>query len=351
MMRWWQLLLFPFSILYNLITRFRNHLYDIGHQPSFEFEANVVSVGNLSVGGTGKTPMVAYLIDHFLKVDKRLATLSRGYGRKTKGFLIANENATAESIGDESMMYYLRYHQKVMVAVGEVRAMAIPEILTHDPKTDIILLDDAFQHRTVVPSVSILLTTYSRPFFTDLLLPAGRLRESRQGATRSDVVVVTKCPELMSHSDISSYRSALEPYLDHSSIFFSSINYGEPMGINTDQPLQDNADVILVSAIANPSSFEEYCENRFDCHKSIRFKDHYRFALADVLEINSAAEAGKAVILLTEKDATKWRPYLSSCSVPIYYLPISTRFLSNEEEFLKILDGSIKYYSRDYGDV
>lgn len=206
-----QILLFPFSALYDAATRLRNHLYDIGTKPVIHFETITVSVGNLAVGGTGKSPMVEYLV-RLLKGQYKVATLSRGYGRKTKGFILASEQSTAASIGDEPMQFYRKFGAEVAVAVGEERAIAIPEILFHHSDTEVIILDDAFQHRKVGRDLNILLTAYHSPFFKDHVLPAGRLREARKGAHRADIVVVTKCPPTLDEKDKTSFSQAIREY-------------------------------------------------------------------------------------------------------------------------------------------
>ena len=188
-----RILLFPFSWLYYLITQIRNRLYDRGLKPSVKFELPVICVGNLTVGGTGKTPMIEHLI-RLLQNRFKVATLSRGYGRATKGIRIAGPSENASTIGDEPFQFYTKFGKRITVAVGEERALAIPTILQECSDTQIILLDDGFQHRKVSPGFSILLTDYHRPFYNDFLLPSGRLRESRWGAERADVIVVTKCP-------------------------------------------------------------------------------------------------------------------------------------------------------------
>jgi tetraacyldisaccharide 4'-kinase len=192
-----RILLLPVAWLYEGITRLRNWLYDKGYKKSTSFPLPVISVGNLTVGGTGKTPHVEYLV-RLLKDQRQLVTLSRGYGRQTKGFLIADEQANAATIGDEPMQFYQKFGHQIKVAVGEKRVPAIEQILRLYPKTEIILLDDAFQHRAVRPCFSILLSDYHRPFYTDFVLPAGRLRESRKGAGRADAVIFSKCPQNLS---------------------------------------------------------------------------------------------------------------------------------------------------------
>ena len=194
-----QALLYPFTLLYGTITDFRNHLYNMGQRPSIQFDTNVINVGNLTVGGTGKTPHVEYLI-RLLHSQYKVATLSRGYGRKTKGFILANDEATAESIGDEPLQFYKKFKNECVVSVGEERALAIPHILTEHPETQVVLLDDAYQHRAVTPSFNILLTDYNRLFYQDYPFPSGRLRERRKGAKRANAVIVTKCPDDLSSS-------------------------------------------------------------------------------------------------------------------------------------------------------
>ncbi|MGB3778502.1 MAG: tetraacyldisaccharide 4'-kinase, partial [Tunicatimonas sp.] len=193
MSRLLSILLFPLSLIYRAATTFRNHLYDIQSRKTIAFTPFIISVGNLSVGGTGKTPMVVYLAQR-LKDDYPLAILSRGYGRQTRSVRIANAQDTARTLGDEPYLFYRRFGKQSTVAVGEERVAAVPEILFHTPDTQVILLDDAYQHRAIGRDFNILLTNHARPFYADQVLPAGRLRESRRGAQRADAVVVTKCP-------------------------------------------------------------------------------------------------------------------------------------------------------------
>jgi tetraacyldisaccharide 4'-kinase len=194
-----RILLFPITIIYWMVTALRNHLFDINYSRSFQFEPHVINIGNLSVGGSGKTPTVEYLI-RLLKDKYVLATLSRGYRRTTKGFRLADQNDNYLSIGDEPFQYYSKFGHQVSVAVGEDRALAIPSILLERDNTQVILLDDAYQHRTVKPDLNILLTEFKKPFTSDYVLPSGRLRESRNGARRADIVLVTKCPEYVDAS-------------------------------------------------------------------------------------------------------------------------------------------------------
>ena len=204
LLRW---LFFPVSILYGLAMRFRNHLYDIGKKPQVEFDRVVISVGNLSMGGTGKTPMVEYLI-RLLKADYKLATLSRGYRRKTRGYRMANAEDNAITIGDEPFQYYRKFGNEISVCVGEERVIAIPSAIMENEDIELFLLDDAYQHRKVARDFNILLSDYNQPFYTDYILPTGDLREPRKGAKRADCVIVTKCPDALKRARKNRYCKA-----------------------------------------------------------------------------------------------------------------------------------------------
>ena len=344
----WTYLLFPFTILYDAITRLRNHLFNIGNKPSFSFEANVISVGNLSVGGTGKSPMINYLIDHLVKRNLQLATLSRGYGRKTKGFKIASVKDQPSDIGDEPTMYQLRYGQQVMVTVGEERALAIPQILSEQPDLDIILLDDAYQHRMVIPSFSVLLTTYERPFFKDHVLPMGRLRESRKGARRAQVVIVTKCPDTMGENEKTYYRDAIQTYAPKVPVYFTTVAYGSLVTLTEHQTIQRGSKVIAVAGIANPSGFFDYLTAHYELVETRKFSDHHYYTASQIQQLVDLAKNHQAALITTEKDATKLRGFLELLTLPVYYLPIQVSFLDQEEDFLNRIESSLEKYNREY---
>ena len=345
----WSLLLFPFAVLYDLVTRFRNHLYNIGSKTSFSFEANVIAVGNLSVGGTGKSPLITYLIDHFLKQEKRTTTLSRGYGRKTSGYLDAATDADARAIGDEPAMYASRYGDKVQVVVCEHRALAIPQILADAPDNEVILLDDAYQHRTVDPSVSILLTTYDRPFYRDFVLPAGRLREARIGARRADIVLVTKCSLEISRKEQAEIAHEVKKYAPEAFLCYTTVKYDLPKALNVPAKKLETGDRIVAAAgIANAAPYFNHLEQEYDLVSKKDFPDHKNFQSSEVRSIDELAISEGASIVLTEKDMVKWKPFLNEIKSPIYYVPIAVSFIEGEKEFLSILDSSIKNYDRDY---
>lgn len=334
-------LLFPFSILYDAVTSIRNRLYDTGIKPSTKFEAPVISVGNLSVGGTGKTPMIEYLI-RLLGSDYHMATLSRGYGRKTKGVRIANDFDDAGTMGDEPFQFYRKFKGKAVVAVGEERAFAIPHILDQHPDTELILLDDAFQHRKVLPAFQILLTDFNNLFVNDLLLPAGRLRESRAGAERADVIVVTKCPPNVTDDRMIDIESSIRKY-SKKAVFFSKISYGNILPVFPLPSGGEGGGIILVSGISNPRPLEEYLRHNFNLVKHFSFPDHYVYSKKDLQTICEAARKEQAVVVTTEKDVVKMDvEKFKSSSVSLNYLPIEIEFLKSGEEFDEMVLNAIR---------
>ncbi len=324
-----RLLLFPFSIIYDLITRVRNHLYNIGQKSSFRFDVPVISIGNLNVGGSGKTPMIEYII-RLLSANHKVATLSRGYGRRTRGFRIANKSDNATTIGDEPFQLFMKFNANVIVTVGEDRAFAIPNILQEFDDVDTILLDDAFQHRSVNPSLSILLTDYNHPFTSDYLLPAGNLREARKGASRADIIVVTKCPSQKVDTD--PLTADIRKYAGDKPVFFTSVKYGAliPFG-NLSLP---TGKVIVVTGIANPAPLYDYLRTRFEIIKTFRYGDHHAFTDNDVNDIHyEAQQLSDASILTTEKDMVRLRSFATVTSRPWFYIPIEVEFLKNGADF------------------
>lgn len=330
--------LYPLSLLYDGITRGRNRLYDRGWFHSFAFDPMLISVGNLSVGGTGKTPMVEYLL-RLLQPQYALATLSRGYGRKTKGFRLAGPEDSALSLGDEPFQYYRKWKSLVPVAVGEDRAMAITQLLEAHPELNLILLDDAYQHRRVRPDLNILLTTYDRPFWTDKLLPLGRLRENRKGARRAHALVVTKCPESIAEKEKAALMQKAAKYLSPGvPVFFSSIVYEDPKPLfkraNSEKhPVTTPA--VLLSGLARPKPLEDWVRQRYRLQDHLQFGDHHNFTPANIDRLQKAhaqhARSG-AVILTSEKDAVRLlQPEVAKRlhDLPVYYIPIRQRFLDS----------------------
>ncbi len=347
------LLLYPLTVLYTIITVFRNHLFNIGYSRSFNYDIMTINVGNLSVGGTGKTPMVEYLIQ-LLNPKYSLATLSRGYKRKTKGFLIANSISTVNDLGDEPYQFYSKFGKDVTVAVGENRSLAIPRILMEHPETQTILLDDAYQHRTVTPDFNVLLTQFSSPFYKDFVLPSGYLRETRGGAKRAEVVVVTKCPLDLTVSSKEEIKAKVGKYSKQGvPIYFSSINYGMPVPFTEGQKFSGK--VILFAGLANMSSLEQYVSSSFNMAKKVYFNDHYDYKPKDIESLVGLAKEQGAQLLTTEKDMVKIRSnqlFSPTNTVGLFYLPISVQFLFNEgNEFDSLIkEAIISKYEKEETD-
>jgi tetraacyldisaccharide 4'-kinase len=338
-MPWYSVFLLPLSFLFRLVTACRNFLFDKGVLNSYASPIPTLVVGNLSVGGTGKTPMVEFLVKN-LKEDITLATLSRGYGRKTKGFIQATADSTADQLGDEPLQIFRKFGAEVPVFVGEDRVEALHQIHRKSNKAGLVVLDDAFQHRRLSPDLKILLTPFSKPFFKDHLLPAGRLRESRRGAQRADLVVVTKCPDDLSEAKKAEYRDQIIRYSSRGvSICFSSIGYGQPYPV-VGSVKEVNAPVILVSGLADDRLFVEHCQGCLIVLDRFSFGDHHAYTEQDAQKIKQAVSrfsSEKPVILTTEKDADKLK-FLAEQGlleeIPIFALPIQVVFAPYEQESL-----------------
>lgn len=341
-MYWWQVILFPFALLFDAVTRIRNLLYDRQIKKSIRFDANVVAVGNLSIGGTGKTPMIDYLVQYFQSKNLKASTLSRGYGRKTQGFRLAGEVDTPDTIGDEPYMYHMKFAGKVPVAVGEERDLAISELLIREPDTYTVLMDDAFQHRKVTPSVSILLTTYQYPFHEDYLLPAGRLREARTGAKRADIVIVSKCPEYMSGAEMVKFKQAMTDYTS-AEIYFATIIY-EPLRPIFENGLEPKRKVLAISGMADPRPFEAHLKRHYTVSLSHNYRDHYRYQPDDIKDILREMDEDTCLIT-TEKDMVKLGRFEVLSRYPCFFLPIRMKFLKDEALFLSALESKLKNHA------
>lgn len=276
--------------------------------------------------------MVEYLIRLF-HPQYKVATLSRGYGRKTKGFRLASSQENALTIGDEPFQLFKKFGSKIHVAVGEERAMAIPAILDEFPEVQVILLDDAFQHRRVNPTFQIVLTDFNRPFFNDFLMPVGRLRESRGGVSRADAIVVTKCPSDLSDDKMMEIEKSIRDYTDKP-VFFSAIRYGVPIAIAENASLDRK--VVLVTGIANAEAFQIYCRSHWDVLRHFDFPDHHRYSPENIRHLIEEAKNANAAIITTEKDSVKLENFTSafvSEGICIFYLPIETCFIKNGKDF------------------
>jgi tetraacyldisaccharide 4'-kinase len=320
----------------------RNHLYDSGYKPSFRFDVHTVVVGNLTVGGSGKTPMIEYLI-RLLKSERKIATLSRGYGRKTKGFRLATNADEATTLGDEPFQIFRKYGHEVSVAVGEERALAVPSILLENPETDAILLDDAFQHRTIQGHLNILLTEFDTPFYNDWLLPTGNLRESGKGANRADVIVVTKCSNELTKEQKDRITEAIQGYAGPRPVFFSKIRYCDPVAFGLQRPI--TAKVILVSGIARPKPLEHYARLKYEVVRHFDFPDHHVYTRQDVDQITEVAIQQACAIVTTEKDMVRLKRVEFEDALnrnSWFYLPIEMEFHENGSEFDKLVQDKMK---------
>ena len=335
-----RILLFPFAILYGFITSIRNFLFDNGILKSTSFSVPVIAVGNLSVGGTGKTPQIEYLI-RLLSEKFKVATLSRGYKRKSEGFILADDSVNAEIIGDEPFQYYKKF-PKIRVAVDADRTNGIQKLLNQINPPEIILLDDAYQHRKVKADLYILLTAYNDLYADDFMLPTGNLRESRSGADRAKIVIVTKCPESLSLDEKNKIKSKLK-LKPHQQLFFTSINYEETVfSKETEIPVTkiQKMDKVLLAGIAKPEPFFNYLKKPND--DLLKFPDHHDFSDDEIVEIK--AKSSDKLIITTEKDYVRIADKFPK--EQLFYLPIQSSFLENRNNF----DETILQFLNDFSN-
>ncbi len=325
-------ILFPFSILYGCITTFRNFLYDKGIFQCHSFEVPIIAVGNLSFGGTGKTPQIEYLI-RLLLPNYKIATLSRGYKRKSEGFVLADANSTAEILGDEPFQIHRKFPQ-IKVAVDADRKNGIEKLLSLKDKPEIILLDDAFQHRRVKAGFYILLSAYDDLFYDDFLLPTGNLRENRKGAKRADVIIITKCPKDLSEI---AQQNIINKIGLEVPVYFSCVEYDELVyNQKENKKVSDikSLEKLVIAGIAKPEPFFNYLEVANDDY--MVYPDHHFFTLKDILQIEEKAK--NKIIITTEKDFVRLAN--QNLKAPIYYLPIKSNLLAEKED----LDNKILIY-------
>ena len=327
-------LLFPFSLIYGFVIWMRNKLFDKKILRSANFNFPLICVGNLAIGGTGKTPMVEYLI-RLLGNKFETATLSRGYKRNTKGFLIADANSTAATIGDEPMQMHKNF-PGITVAVAEERVLGIPQLLFERPATQVIILDDAFQHREVNAEMNVLLTEYGHLYTEDFMLPTGSLRDVKSSSKRAHVIIVTKCKASLNEEDKKEIIKKLHP-LPSQKVFFTTIIYGTAYQIftNEEKILDKRHKILLVCGIANPKSIEKMLSKIPVSYEVMLFKDHYNFGPNDITEIKkrfSNIESHDKIILTTEKDAARLFKYVNDLKgLPVYAIPMQHKFLFGDE--------------------
>ena len=322
-------ILLPFVPFYYLVTWWRNVFYDTEVFSSKSYDFPVICVGNLSVGGTGKTPMIEYLIR--LLRGRRIATLSRGYKRKTKGFVLASGNMTASDIGDEPFQFYNKF-KDVLVSVDESRQNGISNLMKlEEASPEVILLDDAYQHRKVKAGLNILLTLYDNRYSKDICLPTGNLREPRNGANRAHIVVVTKCPHDLDVNEKTNIQKELN-LGDDQELFFSTIKYADSIySVSEENPISflSNKDITLVTGIANPKPLLDYLNDKGLTYEHLNFKDHHDFTEKEVELLNS-----KSFVLTTEKDFMRLKDKVNNQN--LYYLPIEVT-IDRGESFNKLI--------------
>lgn len=334
-------LLFPFAILYGVITSIRNFLFDISVLKSYSFNLPIIAVGNLSVGGTGKTPQIEYLI-RLLSEKYKIATLSRGYKRQSEGFILAQANSNARLLGDEPFQFFEKF-PSIQVAVDADRKNGIEQLLSLPEKPEVILLDDAFQHRKVKAGFYILLTSYGDLYSDDCMLPTGNLRETRSGAKRADLIVVTKCPFDLSLDKQNDIRKRLKLSVNQQLYFtfiaYDTFVYGEKQKVNINE-IQSTVKV-LVAGIAKPEPFFTYLKNTNDV--CLSFPDHHHFSENDILDIKK--NSINRIIITTEKDYVRLQGRLPADQ--LFYLPIKSQFLEEENSFRKKIINYVGASSRN----
>lgn len=334
-------LLFPFAVLYGVITTIRNFLFDIGFLKSYTFPLPIIAVGNLSVGGTGKTPQIEYLI-RLLSGKYRVATLSRGYKRQSEGFILADASVNAAILGDEPFQFFQKF-PAIQVAVDANRKNGIEQLLSQKIAPEVILLDDAYQHRKVKAGLYILLTAYGDLYKDDYILPAGNLRESRSGAQRAAIVVVTKCPKNLVASEQIMIKNQLK-LAENQQLYFTFIDYEDSVySKELKVKLADLGDEskLLLAGIAKPESFFEHLKEAND--ECLTFPDHHHFSESEISAIQKQAKGRK--IITTEKDYVRLKD--SILSEQLYYLPIRSSFINNEKEFDQTILDYVGTSSRD----
>ena len=355
-----KIFLYPFAILYGVITSLRNFLFDTKVLKSKTVDIHTICVGNLAVGGTGKTPHVEYLVN-LLKSETRIAILSRGYKRKTKGFLIATETSIAEDIGDEPLQYKTKMPE-LIVAVDGNRLNGIKKLTESTRPPKLVILDDAFQHRSLKCELNIVISDYSNLYLTDTMMPAGTLRESKKGISRADIIVISKTPENATAIDVRNLIKDIKP-LAHQSLFFSWLKYGELYGFQNEKESINTLEdlfrfrIVLFTGIGNPSPMLTYLKEYASDVKHINYPDHHTFTLHDLSHIKQTfdtIEGGNKILVTTEKDAMRIKGTdledLTN-TLPLYVLPIEVDFKDKTEDFNQTILNYVrtnKFYHQKY---
>ena len=332
-------ILLPFSFLYKLGIRFHHFLYSVGIKKPYSTSLPTICVGNLSVGGTGKTPMVEKLIS-LLKSDFSIAVISRGYHRKSKGLVIADTNTTVDDLGDEPYQYFSKF-KNIQLAVAEKRVEAI-QYFEQKGGVDVIILDDALQHLAILPGYTILLTKYNNPFYQDYYLPAGELRDLKKNYTKANIIVVTKCPQTLTTIESDKIIQNIRPQ-SHQKIFFASLEYAPLKPLFEQQYIVVSKKIILVTGIAHAQPIVEYLKDRFELIHHFNFSDHHSFSMEDIKNIIAKWEQDYTIVT-TEKDATKLLPFKKELKdFPVFMLPVTHKILfEKEKSFQKEINNYIQ---------
>ncbi len=335
------IILYPFSIIWRLISDFRNFLYNSRILKSHKFDIPVICIGNITVGGTGKTPHSEYLTG-LLKNKYNIALLSRGYKRKTKGFRIALPESVVADIGDEPLQISRKFPD-ITVAVDGDRVRGVKKILEAKPDTEVIILDDGFQHRRITPGLSILLSDFGRPMSSDHLLPYGDLRESAVNINRADIILITKTPDYLS-DDEQRFSEYFPGILPGQKVFFTTLRYRDPLPVfnkTSHGSLTFNlhdCGIVLVTGIANPKPLYDHIRKSCKQIINIPFGDHHNYSPGDIIKINNARNSlgtEKKYVFTTEKDAVRLRElqdFDESLRSVMYFIPVEIRFLNDKEE-------------------
>ncbi|SOE23989.1 lipid-A-disaccharide kinase [Spirosomataceae bacterium TFI 002] len=333
-------LLYPFAVIYDLITSLRNKLFDKGFLKSHKPQQFTVSIGNLSVGGSGKTPFIKYLIKNF--GEKQIGVLSRGYGRKTKGFFEVTSESLASQVGDEPKM--IKDSTRADVFVCEDRVLGAKKIYDINPRIEILLLDDAFQHRYIKPNLSVLITPFDNPFTSDYLLPAGLLRESRKGANRADVIIVSKVPLSCSEDQLRDFELHLFSKLTtRKPLFFCHYLNSTPVNVENKELLSGDK-VLLVSGLADNNAFQKYAKSHFEVSDIFAFNDHYNYSESDVFRFFKNSLETK--ILTTAKDYIKLKDICSQEQlVRVFHTETEVVFVDQKEKFKAIVLNAFEAHS------
>ena len=334
----------PFSLIWWLIISIRNFFYDKGWLKSFEFDFPIILVGNISTGGTGKTPHIEYLI-RLLKQNYKVATLSRGYKRKLKGYALSTELSLVEDIGDEPKQFKQKFPD-IEVAVSENRVNGVYYLLNDEPATQVILMDDGFQHRRIKPGLQIILTEYSNLFSDDLILPAGNLREPKSGKKRADIIIVSKCPATITESEKNKIEQKLN-LISGQHLFFTSLEFEPIKPLFEDQQkteLLKGDKAVLITGIADAKLLKSYLKNNCELIRSVSFPDHHYFSVQDIGRMGRESKT----IISTEKDAMRLmeqKEEILKNGLSVFIVPVSVRFLFNGEiTFNQLITAYINRY-------